>query len=96
MVELRIDHPRIGCGTRRFVVLAIGRKWVLLFHAPTLHQLKVARGCAVTSVNFKPPIVSKIIRRNLGVADRHGLRHSPRAAKLALSAIRGQGAEVAP
>jgi hypothetical protein len=93
VVEVYVDEARIGCGYRRFVVLSIGRKWALLFHAPTLHQVKFDRGTLATSarsIESAPTAVATIIRRNLKTAKRFVLKHSPRAAKLALSVITKQ------
>jgi hypothetical protein len=91
MVELFIDEARTGAGFRRFVVLSVGSKWALLFHVPTLHQIKVDRATfdsRARATDFNAATVAKIIRRNLATYERLKFQHSPRVAKLALSAIR--------
>jgi hypothetical protein len=91
MVEMFVNEPRIGCGFRRFVVLSVGPRWAFLFHAPSLQQLKVDRVTFdrhARQTEFNQSTVGTIIRRNLEQAERNQIRHSPRAAKFALSAIR--------
>src|SRR5262245_29880212 len=90
MVDMYVDDRRVGCGFRRFVVLSVGRRWALLFHVPSLSQMKLDRRTFDTTaraVNYSKRVVTSLIRVNLKQAERLGMRHSPRAAKLALSAM---------
>ena len=91
IVELWMDDRRVGCGLRRYVVLQVGRKWVRLFHAPTLQTIPMPKSeferHARPAVGAKPKAVRRIIRANVQQAQRLGLWDGGKAAKEALRAL---------
>lgn len=43
-VTLYLDHPNIGCGFRRALVVSCGPKWVRLFYPAGLQSVTLPRG----------------------------------------------------
>lgn len=50
-VTLYLDHPKVGCGYRRFLVLKVGRKEVRLLCVESAESLKVP----VADLKFAKP-----------------------------------------
>lgn len=64
IVLLWIDHAKIGCGSREFLVLKSGRKWVSLLALATLDRIKIKKA-EFDAAKAKPLPYSKarLIRR---------------------------------
>lgn len=63
-----IDHPRIGCGFREFVVAKIGPKWVHLITAATGEHIEITRSeydsLKPTELRYRPGRLASRLRRN--------------------------------
>lgn len=96
-VEMYLDHAKVGCGWRRFLVLRAGRKHVRLLYPSTLVQFTIGRDEYVAA--HPVPVADTTPRR---LAERlAAIRHSHRRLELpypkltvrkAIAALRGQAA----
>ena len=95
-----VDRQDVGSGYRRFLVLCAGRKWVHLFHVPSLSYLKIGigpRGVRVSEWTEAKPVASSydpatmrgIIANNTAAYDRNRLQYSTIRAKQALKLLGG-------
>lgn len=41
LISLYLDHPKVGCGWRRYVVLTVGPKWARLVSAETAEAIRI-------------------------------------------------------
>jgi hypothetical protein len=92
VVELYLDNAHVGCGLRRFVVLGQGPKWVTLFYAPLLAQVKIER--KVFDHSAHPANASRRLRSlilaNVRAARRRKSYDGGKAAKEALRILRSK------
>ncbi len=58
-IRLYVDHPRIGCGFRDWLVTSTGPKWAHLVSCDTAEIIKVP----VTDLKFAKPLPVKPARR---------------------------------
>ena len=74
VVDIWLDDVKVGCGTRRFVVLECGPRWVKLFYYPTLSTIRIDRLTfdrkARLATDSKKRTIANIIRRNVEQAKR--------------------------
>lgn len=84
-VELWLDHPAVGCGWRRYLVLRAGPKWVRLICTETAEALTIPRK------HYKPRPVplkrTRVARRLRKTAITFGLSSSS-AVRAALAILR--------
>jgi hypothetical protein len=73
VVDINIDDAKVGCGTRRFVVLDCGPRVVRLFYYPTLVTITVDRLTFDRKAKYardsKREKIAAIIRKNQKLAD---------------------------
>lgn len=71
-IRLYVDHPRIGCGNRIFLVLKTGRVWAHLIAAGTAELIKVPVGDLrwAKPLPFKP---GRAVKRLRAVAKTYGV-----------------------
>lgn len=89
VIEMWVDHPHLGCGERRLIVVRIGRVWVDVLDPATLAKVALDRRMVESRAQVVEPgrRLKGIIRRNLSERKKLGLRSSARAAKEALAAL---------
>jgi len=90
VVDLYLADSKVGSGLRRYVVLKEGRKWITLFHYPTLATITVATEAyknATEAADTRPRTLRRIIRRNLAQAKRLGLPDGGARTKQALAVL---------
>lgn len=91
-IQLYLDDARVGSGYRRFLVLEIGRKWVTLFHLPSLSKLRLAREEIERNPTFRivdgnRRTLRRLIRDTAKTRRRLGLSYSDSGAKQALELL---------
>ena len=90
-VRLWLDDPKVGCGTRSFVVVAEGRAWATLLYVPLLVQLRVPCG-ELRRARPEPIPAQKLaakIRARRRERKKLGLPFSQAAVRAALARLEG-------
>lgn len=84
-ISLYLDHPKVGCGWRSYLVLTVGPKWVRLLSTETAETIKVPASELrfAREEKIKP---SRALRRLRKVAATYGV--DTEAVKEALSGLR--------
>lgn len=92
-VQLWLDHPAIGCGYRRFLILQRGRKWAKIFDPFTLcaASIPIAELAAATPVELKArSLAARIKRLELEYQPKEGApQPRTKAVKAALALLKG-------
>jgi hypothetical protein len=93
-VELYLDHPKIGCGMRRFFVIKEGKHTARLFYPPTSTSLDVKLDVLAGARDIELPTrrhsahVAADIRDNYKARKRLHLIVNGTDAKAAIEALR--------
>jgi hypothetical protein len=66
VVRLYLDHPKVGCGWRGYVVVQVGRVWAKLVCIENAEPLKVPVGqiAHARPMEFKPRRLARRIKAN--------------------------------
>lgn len=89
-VRLYIDHARIGCGFRNYLILSRGHRWARLFYIPTLTVVTIPVGVLALGVpiRHKPRRLIGRIRERQRERRRLGLAWSKPGTAAALDRLR--------
>lgn len=72
--DVYLDHPRVGCGWRRYIVIDSNFRWVTLFCPATLISIKLDRvtfdASARPAKKCNPHILSRLINEKMAAAER--------------------------
>lgn len=84
-----IDHEKVGCGERLFVVVKVGYKWVRLFYPSTLTGFTIPRE-QFDRLKVRPadPVrTARLLRKHRKLYSRLGLNTGGASTKSALKAL---------
>jgi len=74
VVDIWLDHPVVGCGNRRYVVLAKSRRDVQLFYVPRLTTITISREefdkAHMPGRKVRPKVIAQIVRDKLAMVDK--------------------------
>lgn len=88
-ISLYLDHPKVGCGWRPYIVLKSGRLWASLLATETAERIKIPVGLLKTGRPL-PVKRTRMARRLREVARTYGEQDSV-AVKDALAVLRQKG-----
>jgi len=88
-VRLYVDHPKVGCGWRGFVVVKRGHKLAHLLYPPTLAAITVPINdlAAAEAPPVNPGKLAARIKRTRRARKRYGLAWSQPATAAALAEL---------
>lgn len=77
-IDLWIDHPKIGCGRRHFLVLKEGRTLVKLLSTGTMETITVPKAILARAipVTIKPSRLARRMRATAETYDRAALERA--------------------
>ena len=90
-VELYLDHPAVGCGWRRYLVLRLGPKWVRIICTENAEALSISRIAFLPRQPTFPVKRTRLARRLKAIAADYG-KASSTDVKMALGILRTQAA----
>jgi hypothetical protein len=74
MIEIWLDHPVVGCGRRRFVVMASSSKRVRLFNPARLVTIEISREefdrAHIPARKVDRKLLARLMSENIALADR--------------------------
>lgn len=85
-VRLYLDHPRVGCGWRQYLVLTVGPKWARVINIESAETIKIpaAELRHAKDMPLKPARAARLLRT---VAKTYG-RDTLNATREALAELR--------